>query len=72
MESLKKKKKKKNLKLTVTKGHPWWRGRGREGGMDTYAQLRIKSTTREDLLFSTRKSTQHSVITYMGKGSEEE
>ena len=46
--------------------------RGGEGinweiGTDLYILLYIKQTTNKDLLYSTRNSTQYSVMVYMGK-----
>ena len=42
----------------VTKGE-------REVGIDTYTLLYIKEVINNDLLLSTRNSTQYSVMTYM-------
>ena len=45
------------------------RGRGInwEIGIDIYTLLYIKQTTNKNLLHSTRKSTQDSIVNYMGK-----
>ena len=50
----------------VTKGEMQWGKRGKLGIWATY------KTDNKDLLYSTRKSTQYFVITYMGKRSEKE
>ena len=39
---------------------------------DGYTLLYIKQIINKDLLYSTMKSTQYSIITYMGKESEKE
>ena len=57
----------------VTKGES-----DREGGLnweigiDIYTLLYIKQITDKDLRYSTGNSTQYSVVTYRGKGSEKE
>ena len=43
-----------------------------EIGIDIYTLLCIKQTTNKNLLYSTRKSTQYSVVNYMGKESKKE
>ena len=50
------------------------RGGGRkwETGIDIYTLLYIKQVTNKDLLYSTGKSAQYSVMTYMGKESKKE
>ena len=61
-------------KLMVTKGESMVR-RGeinQEFGISTYILLYIKWITNKDLLYSTGKSTQYSVMTYMGKESKKE
>ena len=40
-----------------------------ETGIDIYTLLYIKQITNKDLLYSTVNSTQHSVMSYMGKES---
>ena len=50
-----------------------WHGKGnQEIGIDIYTSLYIKQITNKDLLYHTGNSTQYSVITDMGKESEEE
>ena len=44
----------------------------REFGVDMHTLLDLKWITNKDLLYSTRNSSQYSVITYMGKGSGKE
>ena len=39
----------------------------RETGIDIYTLLYIKYITKKDLLYNTGNTTQHSVVTYMGK-----
>ena len=51
------------------------RGEGGEGlnweiGMDIHPLLYVKQITSKNLLYSTGKSTQYSVMTYMGKESK--
>ena len=41
-------------------------------GTSIYTRLHIKQILNKDLLYSIGNSTQHSVITYMGKESEKE
>ena len=43
-----------------------------EIGIDIYTLLYIKQITSKDLLYSTGNSSQHSVMTYMGKESKKE
>ena len=43
-----------------------------EVGINTYTLPYVKQIINKDLLYSTRNSTQYSVITYMGKESEKE
>ena len=43
-----------------------------EIGIDVYILLYIKQITSKNLLYSTRNSTQYSVMTYMGKESKKE
>ena len=43
-----------------------------EIGIDIYTLLCIKQITNKDLLYSTKKSTQYSVMTYMGNESKKE
>ena len=52
-------------KLMVTKGEKG-RGIGWEIGIDIYTLLYIKQITIKNLLYSTGKSIQYSVLTYMG------
>ena len=59
-----------------TKGGKWWWGGGSgmnwEIGIGIYTLLYIKQLPNKDLLYSTRKSTQYTVMTYMGKESKKE
>ena len=41
-----------------------------EVGFNRYTLLYIKQIINKDLLYSTENSSQYSLITYMGKGSE--
>ena len=41
-------------------------------GINIYTLLDIKYIIKKDLLYCTRRSAQHSVITYMGKESGKE
>ena len=43
-----------------------------EAGIDVYTPLYIKYITNKDILYSTRNSTQYSVMAYMGKDSKKE
>ena len=54
----------------ITKGEMWQGGLNWELAMDRYTLLYIKQITK--FLYSTGNRTQYSVITYMGKESEEE
>ena len=60
-----------------TKNTQGYRG-GKDGeinweiGIDRYTLLYIKQVTNKDLPYSTGKSTQYSVMTYMRKESKEE
>ena len=54
----------------ITKGDMWQGGLNWELAMDRYTLLYIKQITK--FLYSTGNRTQYSVITYMGKESEEE
>ena len=54
----------------VTKGE--MRGLNQQFGVNIYVLLYIKQVTNKDLLHGTGKSTQFSVITYMGKESEKQ
>ena len=50
------------------------RGKGKKGinweaGTDIYTLLYTKQISNEDLLYSTRNSTQNSVVVYIGKES---
>ena len=58
-----------NLWLPKAKG---WGGINQEFGINIYTLLYIKQIINRDLLYSTGKSTQYFVITYMGKESEKE
>ena len=49
-----------------------WGGINQELGVNTHTLLYIKQITNKDLLYSTGKSTQYSVITYMRKESKKE
>ena len=49
-----------------------WGGTITEFGSDVYAPPYLKQIGNKALLYSTENSTQYSVITYMGKESEEE
>ena len=49
-----------------------WGGINWEIGIDIYTLLYIKQITNKDLLYSTGKSTQYSVMAYMGKESKKE
>ena len=61
------------IKLMVTHGGTFeGGGRNQEFGTDIYTLLYIKQIIKKDLLYSTGKSTQYSVITYMGKECEKE
>ena len=48
------------------------RGINEEVGINIYTLPHIKEITNKDLLYSTGKSAQYSVITYMGQESEKE
>ena len=41
-------------------------------GISIYTRLHIKQILNKELVYSTGNSTQYSVITYMGKESEQE
>ena len=56
----------------VTKGEREVGGINWEIGIDIYTLLYIKQITNKDLLYSTRNSTQYSVMTYIGIGSKKE
>ena len=58
-----------NLRFPKREG---WRGINQEVRINRYTLIYIKSIINKDLLYSTGNSTQHSVITYMGKESEKE
>ena len=47
-------------------------GINQEAEINTYTLPYIKQISNNDLLYSTVKSTQYSVITYMGRESEKE
>ena len=47
-------------------------GINEEVGTSIYTPIYIKFVINKDLLYSTGNSTQHSLITYMGKESEKE
>ena len=49
-----------------------WGGTITEFGSDVYTPPYLKQIGNKALLYSTENSTQYSVITYMGKESEEE
>ena len=55
--------------LTVTKRERWQWGRGthRKLGMNLHTPQYIRQITNKDLLYSTGKSTQYSVMTHMRK-----
>ena len=55
----------------VTKGEMWEGGINQEVGTDIHPLLYMKQIDINDLLYSTRKSTQYCVITY-GRRSEKE
>ena len=55
----------------VTKGE-MWRERNQELGINMYRLLHIRWVTNKDLLYSTGKSAQYSVITCMRKEPEKE
>ena len=59
-------------KLMVIKGETWGEVKNQEMGINIYTLLYIKQITNKYLLYITGKSTQYSVITYMGKESEKE
>ena len=54
----------------ITKGEMLGGGINWEVGSGIYTLLHTKSVSNMDLLYSTGKSTQYSVIAYMGKESE--
>ena len=54
----------------VTKGETLGGRINQEFGINIYTLLYIKYVTNKDQLYSTGKSTQYSVITYIGKESE--
>ena len=56
----------------VTKGEREVGGINWEIGIDIYTLLYIKQITNKDLLYSTRNSTQYSVMNYVGKESQQE
>ena len=56
----------------VTRGKKGWGRINWEIGTDIYTLLYIKEITNKDLLFSTRNSSQYSVMTCMGKQSKKE
>ena len=58
--------------LWLPKGKGGQGGINSEFGINIYTLLYIKQIINKDLLYSTGKSTQYSVITYMGKESEKE
>ena len=60
------------IKSMVTKGETWGEVINQETGINVYTLLYIKQIVNKDLLYSTKNSTQNSVITYMGKESEKE
>ena len=55
----------------VTKGEVWGQ-RNQELGINIYILLYIRQITNKDLLYSTGKSAQYSVITCMRKEPEKE
>ena len=55
----------------VTKGETCG-GRDKSGVWDEHTYTTIYKTTNKDLLYSTRNSTQYSVITYIRKESKKE
>ena len=54
----------------ITKGEMWWGGINWELVVNRYTLLYIKQITKSQ--YTTGNLTQYSVITYMGKESEEE
>ena len=50
-------------KLTVTRERGWWGGMVWEFCTEMYTLLNSKQITRKDLLYSTGKSAQYSLIT---------
>ena len=56
----------------VTKGETLGGGIQREVGIDMYTLLYVEWMSNNDLLYSTGKCTQWSVVTYLGKESEKE
>ena len=58
-------------KLMVTGGKKWG-GINWKTGIDIYTLLYTEQITNKDLLYSTRNTTQYSVLTYMGKESKKE
>ena len=57
----------------VTKGETVeWGGINQELGVNTHTLLYIKQILNKDLLYSTGKSTQYSVITYIRKEPKKE
>ena len=50
-------------KLTVTRERGWWGGMVWEFCIEMYTLLNSKQITRKDLLYSTGKSAQYSLIT---------
>ena len=61
----------KKKKLMVTRGKGWG-GKNSEIGIDIYALLCTKQITNKGLLYSTKNSTQHSVMAYMRKESKKD
>lgn len=61
-----------DTKLIVTKGDRLWEGIKWEVGTDIFPLLYIEWLGNKDLLYSPGKSTQYSVVTYMGKEFEKE
>ena len=56
----------------VTKGETVGRDTHRAVGIGMYTLLYIKLISNKDLLYSLGKSSQYSVIAYMGRESEKE
>ena len=60
-------------KLMVTEGETWWGAINQKLRMNIHTRTAyVRQTINKDLLYSTGKSTQYSVITYMRKESEKE
>ena len=56
-----------NTKFRVSRGETLGRELNEEVGINTHTLLYIKWISNKDLLYSTGKSTQYSIITYVGK-----